>query len=1687
MTDFATLVMGAETSGLLKGKDALQQVTAAGAKTEAVVESVSSSFDQAGASARKIAADYKSVINSMTGVTRETQKAIIGAQDYVNSLRRQAASFDQLRASIDPVFAASKRYEAAVEQVNSALKSGIISQAEANRTLALAETAYLGAGNAAVTYAGQARTSSFQTANLAAQFNDIGMMLAAGQSPLMLAVQQGTQVSQVLNMMGGRREILTGLARGFLSIINPVSLATIGIIAAVAALGQWAISAWSARSASRDTADAMDDLAAALSDFEGMSQAAQQSTADLTEKYGEMAAVVRQNFRDLAQLASLRAVDELQRSVQAVGSSVIETIEEFDRLENLSGQSARNATRQIAALEAATGMTAAQARAVRDAFADMINAKGLEDSTRAAQELRDQLLAAYGSLDAMPPAVREIANNAIIAANSGYQLAAAVSDAKVEITGAEVAARNLARINLAQGISPAVAKAMELKSELGVSLQYALRIAGALSFRPMGDVGDPRDPRSNSEEYRLERIRRQMEQITHQHGLIEKAATKATKSGTSGLKELERETRAAEQAAEEYARALNAPLVNAIDSTVDYMLSGFRGGMDGLLDIIKNGIKQAASFLISNPIKIALGVGGVGVSSVTGQAVGAAAGSGSGFLGSLLGGVGGSGGFLSGVGSGLSGVFSGGGLGSSFANLGGLLSGSVGGAGAIGAALPAIGIIVGGIAAIANGLKREYEGSFLRGTFTSEGFSGRTEDFYNGGWLRGDKTDINPVDAQMQALLDSSIGGMTASVRQMAATLDLGTEAITDFSQTIDLRISGKTVEEIQEYIAGQITAAGETMAEMILTTESYTRAGESALDTLTRLSASLTGVNDIMDVLGHRLFSVSLSGADAASGLADLFGGLENMRAAGEVYFQGFYSEAERTQIATRRLTEEFAELGLAMPQSRAAFRALVESVDTSTESGRELYASLMLLSAGMDEVLPQLSAFTASITGLAGNIDAEIQSLIDVSRQNMTNARQMAQLWYRTAETLRDFLRDVLNSDLTSASAGQLLTYNRNAFNQAMSAVRGGDVSAAQDIPDLARAYLESSRASAATGTEYRRIAAAVLGEVNFAAGISELEGANDDILVTLYEKQIEVLTSLGTFLQLEGLTGEQIASLDEGVRDLIENWDSTVGEFEAALDDLSTAIETAQAFSYDDLVARLDVAVALSTDAPAWLRNLVLESAEGIRTTLDFVIRRQDLTPDLRWIAVNSLSEHISTVDFILRNDLDRQSRRLALAATSELRRNIRFILTKDVDAKTRRIALAGNSELSRAVNVSLDRLGSDKRALKLALDNIGAYAVTISGAFEASANGRLIRRLLTNSGPYAAMITATVENLKGNARRILLTRQGEYVANIRGTLESEKNAAIKALLIKDQTKAIRTITLQTLGLGKDQKALIDAIRGGDTLITLAGRFTFTPEEAFSTWYSSTSKALIATPMTKLGNQLDRLRDAIDADRQQREDAANVIRLNAVGQDVAGVLAARQARASNLVTQIEALEARTGVTLKNGAGDAVLKINPDGTIEYKASHVELGGNSNLSAFSDAFWAEGGLQDQIAARNAAVTASSDRLDSLRQQIRALGGVPAFAAGTSFAPGGLAMVGEAGRELINLPRGSRVYSNKQTNQMLDNSELLAELRELRKEVAGLRDENAANQRALTFYTKKIADLEEKADTIGAPPERAEL
>lgn len=99
-----------------------------------------------------------------------------------------------------------------------------------DRTATSATRAFTVIDGGAKRVATSMRASSFQTGNLAAQLNDIGVQLAGGTSPFQIAIQQGTQINQILGGSGVRGAVSL-LGGAFASLINPVSLATFAIIA----------------------------------------------------------------------------------------------------------------------------------------------------------------------------------------------------------------------------------------------------------------------------------------------------------------------------------------------------------------------------------------------------------------------------------------------------------------------------------------------------------------------------------------------------------------------------------------------------------------------------------------------------------------------------------------------------------------------------------------------------------------------------------------------------------------------------------------------------------------------------------------------------------------------------------------------------------------------------------------------------------------------------------------------------------------------------------------------------------------------------------------------------------------------------------------------------------------------------------------------------------------------------------------------------------------------------------------------------------------------------------------------------------------------------------------------------------------------------------------------------------------
>ena len=254
------------------------------------------SFEKGGAAIDKAFMPSSAVqkrINEFVGITEKAGRQWSGV------LAEQGKEMDRLRAKYNPIFAVVTKYKASVADIQTAHKVGALSATEMaaaldrERTAALADIAAIKGRNTALADTPVRRgAGNFNTANIAAQFQDIGVTAAMGMSPMQIALQQGTQLSMVFEQMkASGQSVGAGLAAAFTSIISPVSLVTIGVIGAGAAAAQFFATFFEGAGDTEEALKAQADLIQAVADKWGDALPALKAYADEQKRLADQADV----------------------------------------------------------------------------------------------------------------------------------------------------------------------------------------------------------------------------------------------------------------------------------------------------------------------------------------------------------------------------------------------------------------------------------------------------------------------------------------------------------------------------------------------------------------------------------------------------------------------------------------------------------------------------------------------------------------------------------------------------------------------------------------------------------------------------------------------------------------------------------------------------------------------------------------------------------------------------------------------------------------------------------------------------------------------------------------------------------------------------------------------------------------------------------------------------------------------------------------------------------------------------------------------------------------------------------------------------------------------------------------------------------------------------------------------------
>ncbi|EZP57262.1 hypothetical protein [Sphingomonas sp. RIT328] len=461
-----------------------------------------------------------------------------------------------------------------------------------------------------------------------------------------------------------------------------------------------------------------------------------------------------------------------------------------------------------------------------------------------------------------------------------------------------------------------------------------------------------------------------------------------------------------------------------------------------------------------------------------------------------------------------------------------LLSGIVTGGGLF-SKIPVVGSIIGAVGGLVSSLfgskttvvgsglygKDQSLGSVLSGGFDASYYSDIEKQKKFLGIKTGTSysTKYSGADAGLENQFTLILRQFNDAIAASAAPLGVATSEVqarlNSFVVSIGkIDLKGLTGEQIQEKLSAVFGAAADRMASTAIPgIERLQKVGEGAFETLIRVASTIEAVGNSLDQLGGAARGL---GIDAKLGLADQFDSVSDLTSAASSYFEAFYTKEEQAAAKTAEFARVFDSLGVAMPSSLAAFRALVDAQNLNTAAGQATYATLLKLAPAFADLQSAMEGAKSAADIAAERADLERQLLelngdtaairaLDLAKLDASNRALQQQVWAlqdaqeaaKAAEALRDAWTSVGDSimdevkrirGLTDTANGGSFVTLMSQFNAATASARAGDQDAAKSLPALSQALLTAAADQATSRQELARIQAQTAASLEATYGV-------------------------------------------------------------------------------------------------------------------------------------------------------------------------------------------------------------------------------------------------------------------------------------------------------------------------------------------------------------------------------------------------------------------------------------------------------------------------------------------------------------------------------------------------------------------------------------------------------------------------
>ncbi len=253
---------------------------------------------------------------------------------------------------------------------------------------------------------------------------------------------------------------------------------------------------------------------------------------------------------------------------------------------------------------------------------------------------------------------------------------------------------------------------------------------------------------------------------------------------------------------------------------------------------------------------------------------------------------------------------------------------------------------------------------------------------------------ITDVSDEFGRQFQMIIGSIVDTVREGALALGIlpdEIEAALAAYRVEEIRISLKdlSAEEQQAELAAVFSELFDGLAGTIVPfIEQFQQVGEGLGETLVRVATGVQVTQEAMRQLGFQLDETDPERfAQASEGLMALTGGIEGFISGMSSFMGNFATDAHLFEVASTALTSAFEQAGLAVPATRDAMFALMQTFDATTIEGREHIATLLRLADVADqyynlleEQVSEANEYLESIGLATGAASAFTRELIDI-----------------------------------------------------------------------------------------------------------------------------------------------------------------------------------------------------------------------------------------------------------------------------------------------------------------------------------------------------------------------------------------------------------------------------------------------------------------------------------------------------------------------------------------------------------------------------------------------------------------------------------------------------------------------------------------------------------------------------------